>query len=69
MVATSTTTKAVPVKKRPGRKMERPMEVIDIINYLETALDIFDVDPADSDYQRGYQAALDDILDYINEVK
>jgi hypothetical protein len=41
---------------------------MDILEYLENALDSFESDPADTDYQHGYQAALEEIYDLLNEV-
>jgi hypothetical protein len=38
-----------------------------IKEYLRDALHGFNVDPADSPYQRGYEAALKDIEEFINE--
>lgn len=35
---------------------------MDIVEYIRGMLDSFEADPADSDYQRGYQAALQDVL-------
>lgn len=41
---------------------------MDVLEYLENALDSFETDPADTDYQRGYQAALQEVYDLLNEV-
>jgi hypothetical protein len=41
---------------------------MDPILWLEAALESFDSDPPDSDYQRGYQAALQEVYDLLNEV-
>lgn len=40
---------------------------VDIIQYLEEVLATFDNDPADSDYQRGYQAAFQEMYEAFNE--
>ena len=38
-----------------------------IIKYLRDAIATFDNDPADSDFQRGYLAALKDVLREVQE--
>ena len=40
---------------------------VDILQYLDDALSSFDDNPADSDYQMGYQAALEEMYDFFNE--
>jgi hypothetical protein len=40
---------------------------IDVIQYLEEALSVFDNDPADSEYRDGYQEALLEMYDFFNE--
>jgi hypothetical protein len=40
---------------------------IDVIQYLEETLSTFDDDPADSDYQHGYQDAILEMYDFFNE--
>jgi hypothetical protein len=37
----------------------------DVIEYLREAIRGFELDPADSDFQRGYQAALEETLKVI----
>ena len=41
----------------------------DIETYVEDALLMFVNDPADSDYQKGYQAALDDVLEQMQVIR
>lgn len=40
--------------------------ISDILSYLEEALEGFDNDPADTDFQRGYQSALQEVYDVVN---
>lgn len=44
-------------------------ELLEILEYVEEGLIGFVKDPADSDYQEGYQAALEDLQDFILELK
>ena len=41
------------------------MDLDQVEEYLETALASFDADPADTDYQKGYKAALEEARDFI----
>lgn len=36
----------------------QPADLQDAEDYLQSSLDMFEHDPADSEYQRGYEAAL-----------
>lgn len=36
--------------------------------YLENSLTSFQMDPADTDYQRGYEAALKDLQDHVHDL-
>lgn len=38
-----------------------------ILAYLNGGIALFAVDPPDSDYQRGYLAAVKDVRDYVKE--
>ncbi|QDP50569.1 MAG: hypothetical protein Tp1125DCM00d2C21254131_10 [Prokaryotic dsDNA virus sp.] len=38
-----------------------PVSIITLRNYVRNALETFDNDPADSDFQVGYEMALEDI--------
>ena len=38
-----------------------PASIITLRNYVRNALETFDNDPADSDFQVGYEMALEDI--------
>jgi hypothetical protein len=40
---------------------------VDILQYLDESLSTFDDNPADSDYQQGYLAALEEMFDFFNE--
>lgn len=41
----------------------------DMRTYIEAMLEQFELDPADSDYQRGYQAALEELLRVAKEMR
>lgn len=47
---------------RPLRKKRQS----EIVAHLNNVILSFVVDPADSDYQRGYQAAIEDVKKWIN---
>ncbi len=38
-------------------------------NYIKEALDSFERDPADSDYQKGYEAALKELKKYLDKMR
>lgn len=40
----------------------------EFIEYLTASVDSFDNDPADSDYQEGYEAALKDMLSHATRL-
>ena len=40
-------------------------QIPEVIEYLEAVLNTFVLDPSDSDFQRGYEAALGDVLEDI----
>lgn len=47
--------------------LKMPLGPRRIKEHIETLLKGFDFDPADTDYQVGYQSALEDLADWIEE--
>lgn len=41
------------------------MNILDVATYLNEGIDSFVQDPADSDYQRGYEAALNEARNFV----
>ena len=41
---------------------------MDVLQYLEEVLESFDSDPPNSDFDQGYQAAIQEVYDLLNEV-
>jgi hypothetical protein len=55
----------VQIKDDPS-KGERIMNIYD---YIDQAVKSFEIDPSDTDYQRGYEAAVNDTWTFLNEEK
>jgi len=46
-----------------------PKTAAEIKEHVEGCLEAFDADPSDNSFQDGYEACLDDLLNFINGVE